>query len=247
MPAAETAVANIAVVDLANRQPALLRKTLDDRIRHPQRQAGNAGEVPLSYVICLRIDVLQNFHLMINEARLGWVVRDMSAFGDTIDLSGRFIEQASGAKKSNPLLPGAAVAYSPEVAARFCSTIEHYTTAFFIVNGNTSCRYRSCATVNWNLSYTPFSASTGRSSREKTALSVFLFVVGLVFAAFSLSAQQVSNLDDPLYMDLTLWQEQGILHNLPPLRPYPVQLVEKLLAQVQSQETAMPAKRQPST
>jgi len=67
---------------------------------------------------------------------------------------------------------------------------------------------------------------------RKTILVAFLMTLGLVTATI-LSAQQVSDLNDRLYTDLALWQDQGIIRNLPPMRPYPVQLVEKLLAQAQ--------------
>ena len=67
-----------------------------------------------------------------------------------------------------------------------------------------------------------------------TGVAVLLIAGGL-FIAGAVSAQQVSDIDDPLYKDLSLWQERGLISNLPPLRPYPIQLVRKLLETVQAE------------
>jgi len=45
-------------------------------------------------------------------------------------------------------------------------------------------------------------------------------------------AQVACDPNDPLYADLTLWEENGLLPYLPPLRPYPQQLLVRLLEQV---------------
>jgi hypothetical protein len=67
---------------------------------------------------------------------------------------------------------------------------------------------------------------------RNTTCAAFLLALGLVLV-FPLSAQQVADLNDRVYTDLVLWQEQGFIHSLPPQRPYPTQLVVKLLTQVQ--------------
>ena len=45
-------------------------------------------------------------------------------------------------------------------------------------------------------------------------------------------AQIVADPNDRLYTDLELWQNRGLVGNLPPLRPYPLQLVKKVLGDV---------------
>ena len=72
----------------------------------------------------------------------------------------------------------------------------------------------------------------------RKAFLVTFLTLSQLFLSLSLSAQQVSDLSDRLYTDLSLWQEQGIISNLPPLRPYPMQLVETLLQQVQARGDA---------
>jgi hypothetical protein len=57
--------------------------------------------------------------------------------------------------------------------------------------------------------------------------------VGLL-SSLKVFGQQVSDPNDLIYTDLTIWQEQGLIRKLPALRPYPIQLVERLLEQVQS-------------
>jgi hypothetical protein len=54
-----------------------------------------------------------------------------------------------------------------------------------------------------------------------------MFTIG--GAAF---AQIVANPNDRLYTDLELWQNRGLIGSLPPLRPYPLQLVKKVLGDV---------------
>jgi hypothetical protein len=60
----------------------------------------------------------------------------------------------------------------------------------------------------------------------------------LLMAVFSmgLPAQSVINLNDPFYDDVQVWEALGILSNLPPLRPYPVQFVRAILEKVASSE-----------
>ena len=66
-------------------------------------------------------------------------------------------------------------------------------------------------------------------------LSVLTAFLALGSAAF---AQTTVDLNDRLYTDLELWQGQGLIDRLPPLRPYPIQLVKKLLAEVVSRGSA---------
>lgn len=57
-----------------------------------------------------------------------------------------------------------------------------------------------------------------------------------IFFAFSrqLFAQLVCNPNDRIYTDLELWMDRGLTDRLPPLRPYPLQLVKKILADVKA-------------
>ena len=61
----------------------------------------------------------------------------------------------------------------------------------------------------------------------------YVLVVSLMFIlggpAFG---QIVADPNDRLYTDLELWQNRGLISNLPPLRPYPLQLVKKVLTDV---------------
>src|SRR5208283_2696639 len=59
-------------------------------------------------------------------------------------------------------------------------------------------------------------------------LSVFLLAAGL-----PVHAQLASEPNGRMYTDLKLWEDRGLLQNLPPMRPYPIQLLKKLLTQVQ--------------
>ena len=62
--------------------------------------------------------------------------------------------------------------------------------------------------------------------------SLFLGVISPVFA------QLASDPNDRLYTDLELWMDRGLTGKLPPLRPYPVQLVKKILADVKANGNA---------
>ena len=46
-----------------------------------------------------------------------------------------------------------------------------------------------------------------------------------------------------MYTDLKLWEDRGILRNLPQLKPYPIQLLKKLLSDVQQKGNADDAAR----
>ncbi len=50
-------------------------------------------------------------------------------------------------------------------------------------------------------------------------------------------AQLAADPNDRLYADLSLWQDRGLINNPPPLRPYPIQVLKKLLADVQAAGT----------
>jgi hypothetical protein len=54
----------------------------------------------------------------------------------------------------------------------------------------------------------------------------------LTVICLPLSAQLVSDIHDRLYVDLDIWQARGYIAGLPPLQPYPMQLVRTLLEQV---------------
>ncbi len=66
------------------------------------------------------------------------------------------------------------------------------------------------------------------------------FAVSLLLAGFlvigvaRLSAQMAADPNDRLYADLSLWQDRGLIDDLPPLRPYPIQVLKKLLTDVQA-------------
>jgi len=55
----------------------------------------------------------------------------------------------------------------------------------------------------------------------------------LLAARAPLFAQLASDPNDRMYTDLKLWEDRGIIHNLPQLRPYPIQLLKTLLSEVQ--------------
>ena len=73
--------------------------------------------------------------------------------------------------------------------------------------------------------------------------------VALILAVLSLLAvrngwaQLASDPNDRLYTDLKLWEDRGLLGNLPQLRPYPLQLLKKLLSDVQDKGSAEDAAR----
>ena len=59
-------------------------------------------------------------------------------------------------------------------------------------------------------------------------MCALLFLCGgaLVFA------QLAADPNDRLYTDLEMWMDRGLTARLPPLRPYPVQLVRRILSEV---------------
>jgi hypothetical protein len=64
--------------------------------------------------------------------------------------------------------------------------------------------------------------------------AIFSLLLATVAPVF---AQLASDPNDRLYTDLELWMDRGLTDKLPPLRPYPVQLVKKILAEVKSRGT----------
>ncbi|GHU64642.1 hypothetical protein FACS189447_01890 [Spirochaetia bacterium] len=60
---------------------------------------------------------------------------------------------------------------------------------------------------------------------------VFTILLAALFSA-PLFSQAIINPSDPLYTDFQIWETQGLIANLPALRPYPVQLIQSLLNRV---------------
>ena len=68
---------------------------------------------------------------------------------------------------------------------------------------------------------------------------LFILVVSLLLGLGAPAfAQLVSDPNDRLYTDLELWMDRGLTGRLPPLRPYSVQLVLKVLKDVAAKGTA---------
>jgi hypothetical protein len=63
--------------------------------------------------------------------------------------------------------------------------------------------------------------------------TVLLFAAFLFVGCLPMFAQLASDPNDRMYVDLKLWEDRGLLRNLPPLKPYPIQLLTKLLGDVQ--------------
>jgi hypothetical protein len=59
-----------------------------------------------------------------------------------------------------------------------------------------------------------------------------LLILILLLAGVWLDAQMVSDPNDRLYTYITLWEEKGWITQVPPLRPYPLQVVKPLLKEV---------------
>ncbi len=73
---------------------------------------------------------------------------------------------------------------------------------------------------------------------------VVTVLAALVFGAgIPALAQLASDPSDRMYTDLKLWEDRGILQNLPQLRPYPIQLLKTLLSEVQDKGNAEDAAR----
>ncbi|HOX91917.1 MAG TPA: hypothetical protein PLC54_03280, partial [Spirochaetales bacterium] len=61
---------------------------------------------------------------------------------------------------------------------------------------------------------------------------VYLAIVALVVCVAGLSAQSLYDPYSTIYRDLDIWAGRGYIDSLPPVRPYPPQLVEELLTSV---------------
>ena len=64
-----------------------------------------------------------------------------------------------------------------------------------------------------------------------SAFAAIVLLLGGIAPAF---AQLVADPNDRLYTDLEVWMDRGLTDNLPPTRPYPVQLVKKILSNVEA-------------
>ena len=64
-------------------------------------------------------------------------------------------------------------------------------------------------------------------------LVFFLAIAALAAGTAPLFAQLASDPNDRMYTDLKLWEDRGLVQNLPQLKPYPIQLLKKLLSDVQ--------------
>ena len=64
-----------------------------------------------------------------------------------------------------------------------------------------------------------------------------LFVL-FIFACFTVSVFSQVSVDpsDPIYTDISNWESLGIIHNVPPLRPYPLTLITSFLNTVMQSE-----------
>lgn len=67
---------------------------------------------------------------------------------------------------------------------------------------------------------------------KPNAFVLLVFALVLAAASGDLFAQSSHDLADGLYSDLQLWNFRGLIADLPPLRPYPLQLITVLLEQV---------------
>ena len=66
---------------------------------------------------------------------------------------------------------------------------------------------------------------------RRVCLFLVLFLVFTV-CAVSVFGQFTSDPNDRLYRFLTIWEEKGYIHRVPPVRPYPPQLLKSLLSEV---------------
>jgi hypothetical protein len=72
---------------------------------------------------------------------------------------------------------------------------------------------------------------------------VLLLAIFLLAGRLPIFAQLASDPNDRMYTDLKLWEDRGILRNLPQLKPFPIQLLKKLLSDVQQKGDADEAAR----
>ena len=57
-------------------------------------------------------------------------------------------------------------------------------------------------------------------------------IAALLLAVFSLSAQASADPTDAFYELVERWEMMGIINTQPPLRPYPLKLIEEILTNV---------------
>jgi hypothetical protein len=69
--------------------------------------------------------------------------------------------------------------------------------------------------------------------QKRLVVFIFVFVIPSIC-----SAQDICDPNDRIYTYFTLWEENGILYNLPNIRPYPAQLIKSLLEEVVLNGTA---------
>ncbi len=81
--------------------------------------------------------------------------------------------------------------------------------------------------------YSPGTGAAGRAAGfGAMMLPPVLVVVLLICGIIPVSAQQSSDLFDPIYRDLEAWELSGLIDPLPLLRPYSPQLIEEALIRV---------------
>lgn len=76
------------------------------------------------------------------------------------------------------------------------------------------------------------------SPRTRRPSAFALCFVFISLFSIALSAQVAADLSGELYDDLEFWLERGYISNLPPVRPYPAQLLVPLLEQAARKGTA---------
>jgi len=65
--------------------------------------------------------------------------------------------------------------------------------------------------------------------KTQRRIGISIASIFVVLIPHIISAQQVSDPNDPLYSSLTTWQVKGYIRQLPVIRPYPLQTVKQLL------------------
>lgn len=59
-----------------------------------------------------------------------------------------------------------------------------------------------------------------------------IFVILFIFFGLSVFSQAAVDIFDPLYEDIRIWENIGLLNDTPQLRPYPLQEIKRILTQV---------------
>ena len=68
---------------------------------------------------------------------------------------------------------------------------------------------------------------------KRKGLVILLVLAGLcMFCSFNIFGQFTADPNDRLYRFLSLWEAKGYIDNVPPIRPYPPQLLKRLLTEV---------------